>query len=90
MPKAPIIDLDELKAEVKQDKKELKQMHKLAKEPKTYTRTQILKSITVIIVLLSIGAFAGITIERSITSTINSQVQTEVKAQVKSFLAEEK
>ena len=88
MPKAPIIDLDELKAEVKQDKKELKQMKKSFKEPKVYTLAQIIKSIVIVVTLLSLGAFVGITVNNSLNNMINSRVQSEVKAQVTSFTKE--
>jgi hypothetical protein len=56
----------------------------MKKAPKTYELKQIIRAIVATLVLLGIGAFAGITINNSINSTINSQV----KEQVKSFTVE--
>ena len=54
---------------------------KAPKEVKTYTLKQIIKTVIVTVALLTIGAFAGITINNA----INSHIQSEVTSQVKSF-----
>jgi hypothetical protein len=51
------------------------------KAPKTFTTKQIVKAVISIVILLSIGAFAGITIQ----SAINSHIESRVSEQVKSF-----
>ena len=60
-------------------------MKKELKEPKVYTLKQIIKAVVIVVTLLSLGGFVGITANNSINSMINSRVQTEVKAQVTSF-----
>ena len=64
--------------ELIKNKKGNKKM-KAPKEVKTYTLKQIIKTMIIALALLSVGAFAGITIEKAIAQTINAQVKEQVR-----------
>lgn len=58
---------------------------KQVKEQKTYTIGQILRALLVALVLLGIGAYAGITFEKAMANSISGQVKEQVKAQMDAF-----
>ena len=68
---------------VNEAKAEIKAQKKANKVVKSYTKLQIIKAVVAIVVLLSLGAFAGITIDRAIKSTIDNEVQAQVQSLTK-------
>ena len=55
------------------------------KAPKTFTLKQIIKTVIITLVLLALGAFTGIMIDRAIANTIDTQVKEQTAEQVKVF-----
>jgi hypothetical protein len=70
---------------VSEAKSELKAQKKAEKVEKTIKVSTLIKVSIYTIILLALGAYSGIMIDRAITHTINSQVQTKTAEQVKVF-----
>lgn len=70
---------------IEQAKKDVAAKKKAERQPKTIKVSTLIKTTIASLILLSVGAFAGIKINNQINSTIETQVNQKVEATLKTL-----